>query len=913
MLSPRVQMNLRNAKDYFREHLCAAEYYAEGHALAAEWFGVGAEKLGLKGGVGEKPFVALCEGRDPNTGEWLTLRKNTKRLEDGKLVANRRVFYDFTISPPKSVSVVGLYQDQRIVELHANAIRIALREMEIFAQTHVRKSGQNADRATRNVIGAAFLHETSRELDPHLHTHCIIMNATYDAQEERWKALEVSGMYRAQKFIENLYYHELSNGLISLGYELENSKHGFEIRGVPASVLHRFSKRHEQIDNETRKRQSAENTRGEIMHLRERIAHDGRRAKTKHATAQNLRPFWASQLTTEEERALNELRNLSSRDAKHGNPTKIVAWAEQHIFERRSVIHEHELLSTALVHARGLAVNLDEIKEAVLGRKYIRERGTNKLTTPDVLDCEAEIVRAAAEGQRRYSPFNASYDGAASLSEEQRIAVKQILKSTDFITLFRGAAGTGKSFTLRAIFHGISSARRPVFVLTPQKQQAIDLQKEGLPAQTLAHVLTTLRLAPHAAVIVDEAGQIGGKDLRTLIRLAKESGCRLILSGDTRQHGAVSASDSLRAIEKYSGLKAAEIRTIRRQDPATANSEQERASIHAYRDAVAAAANGEALKSFDQLDRLGWIRAGCRDDVAEEYIKAQNRKESALVVTQTRDEVNALNKAVRDRLVALGKLTPGKPIIAYQSIDATEAEKRDPILYRSVRTVFFHRAYGRYKKGDFCEVAATTENGVILMKNGRQSNVSFDYVNRFTLAAPVTMNVSPGDRLQLKFNGKSEEGEVLANGEIVIIRRIHADGRISIKSDRGIRKTLLPEQRFFNHGYAVTSYASQGKTVDRVLFVDAGSRAATSKNQWYVAISRARKSALIFTADKAALRANIDRSGDRELAVDFVSPVVDRSTPCPSTKNATSSIRYVKTLRDLCVVRPSPLENKVSL
>ena len=41
--------------------------------------------------------------------------------------ANRRVFYDFTFSPPKSVSVAALVgHDQRIVEAHEQAVKVAV-------------------------------------------------------------------------------------------------------------------------------------------------------------------------------------------------------------------------------------------------------------------------------------------------------------------------------------------------------------------------------------------------------------------------------------------------------------------------------------------------------------------------------------------------------------------------------------------------------------------------------------------------------------------------------------------------------------------------------------------------------------------------------------------------------------------
>ena len=101
------------------------------------------------------------------------------------------------------------------------------------------------------------------------------------------------------------------------------------------------------------------------------------------------------------------------------------------------------------------------------------------------------------------------------------------------------------------------------------------------------------------------------------------------------------------------------------------------------------------------------------------------------------------------------------------------------------------------------------------------------------------------------------------------VRHIAADGSLTIEDDRLTVKTLSPQQRLFNRGYAVTSYASQGKTVDTVLVADAGCRAATNRNQWYVAISRGRKRVIVFTDNKAELRASIEQSGDRGLALEM--------------------------------------------
>ncbi len=99
-------------------------------------------------------------------------------------LGNRRVFYDFTVSPPKSVSLLALAGgDERLVQAHDEAVRVAMRELETFAATQVWNGGRKAPRITGNLVTAVFRHDTSRALDPHLHSHCIVFNATFDPLE----------------------------------------------------------------------------------------------------------------------------------------------------------------------------------------------------------------------------------------------------------------------------------------------------------------------------------------------------------------------------------------------------------------------------------------------------------------------------------------------------------------------------------------------------------------------------------------------------------------------------------------------------------------------------------------------------------------------------------------------------------
>ena len=142
MVTAKTQYNLKNAEEYFEEHLAVGDYYDEGQRIAGEWIGLGAERLQLSGKVRAEDFLRLCENKNPATGETLTQRLNTTRTEGGDNAANRRIFFDFTFSPPKSISIAGfLGKDERILEAHTRAVRSALREFESFAATRIdRKS-----------------------------------------------------------------------------------------------------------------------------------------------------------------------------------------------------------------------------------------------------------------------------------------------------------------------------------------------------------------------------------------------------------------------------------------------------------------------------------------------------------------------------------------------------------------------------------------------------------------------------------------------------------------------------------------------------------------------------------------------------------------------------------------------------
>jgi len=213
MFTAVAQKNLGDAESYFDEHLAQNDYYAAGEIRPGQWIGAGAERMGLKNVVTREQFYSLCKNQNPNDGERLTQRQ---QKED-----KRRVFYDFTCSAPKSVSVLAVtLGDDRLVTAHEEAMRIAFRELEAFAATRVRKQGSQKDRTTGNLVAAGFTHTSSRALDPQLHTHFTVFNATFDENERCWKALQAGGMYDAIRYGTAVYRNELAKRVQQIGYVL---------------------------------------------------------------------------------------------------------------------------------------------------------------------------------------------------------------------------------------------------------------------------------------------------------------------------------------------------------------------------------------------------------------------------------------------------------------------------------------------------------------------------------------------------------------------------------------------------------------------------------------------------------------------------------------------------------------------
>ena len=330
-------------------------------------------------------------------------------------------------------------------------------------------------------------------------------------------------------------------------------------------------------------------------------------------------------------------------------------------------------------------------------------------------------------------------------------------------------------------------------------------------AQTVSEFLTKQDMPRGAVIMVDEAGQIGAKQMQRLLRFVRDNNGRVILSGDTRQHGAVEASDALRAIEKYSGLRAAELQQIRRQDPARARTKAEQAQIIEYRQAVKEASEGKLVESFRRLDRQGAIME-CeslhqQEELAETFLELAEGNHSVVVVSQTWSEIRQVNDHVRSALRSRGRIGANEQVVtALEPVDLTAAQKRDRRFYDENSVVLVNRDAGGFRKGETARLVTITQTGVALEGGERIRTVPFRFLDRLTVCQPRELALAAGDRLQLKANGRTRQGRRLANGELVTVDRVLNGGRVRLQDGR----ILESDYRQFVRGFAITSYASQG-------------------------------------------------------------------------------------------------------
>lgn len=843
-----------------KQYYTTADYLGEGQELVGSWGGEAARRLGLEGVVDKLSFDRLCDNLDPRDGSQLTVRTRS----------DRTVGYDYTFSVPKSVSLLySLTGDKEILDAFRGAVADTMRDIESEMKTRVRKGGKDHNRDTNNAVWAEFIHTTSRPVegvpDPQLHAHCFVFNSTWDLHEQRWKAGQFKDLKRDAPYFQAAFRVRLANRLQDLGFGIDRKRDDFEIAGIPKSAISKYCRRTDEIERLSRELGITNPDR------KAELGAQSREKKNHELSWAELQKEWDSRLTDEERQALVATHR---REAPFAQPIQgegaAVDYALEHSYVREAVVTERKLETEAMKRGLG-SVTVEGVKRELAKRPLIRGeyQGQIHATSPEMKSLEEKVIAFGRDGRGRLRPTgdpNRPID-REPFNEDQKAAVRHVLGSRDRVTLVRGAAGTGKTTLENELRMAWAEAAVPVQAIA-QSTDAVDelRDKAGFTgAATVARFFRDEKMQQAVrrggVILVDEASQIGTRDMVKLFGIVRDLGARIVLVGDKRQHRSVNAGEPLRLLEEQAGLPVAEVTQIVRQQHGD------------YKKAAKALSDGKTEEGFAELDRLGWIteidHAGRYWVMAQAYLSTILEKDkkgeakTALVVSPTHAEKDRITRFIRGALKEEGKLGQERTLNAWVSARLTDPEKADPTQYDTGTMMEFHQNAPGHKK-----------SSRLVIDEGMKPPVA--YADRFEVYRPSQLKLAAGDRIRITANGKTKDGKhKLKNGMLLTVRGFTKQGDILVDKGWVVSKDF----GHIDHGYAVTSHASQGRTVNKVFIgLSSDSFGATNQRSFYVPVTRGKEQAVIFTDNKHELLKAVKRPDQPLSATEFVQSM-RRQTP----------------------------------
>jgi len=494
------------------------------------------------------------------------------------------------------------------------------------------------------------------------------------------------------------------------------------------------------------------------------------------------------------------------------------------------------------------------------GRLVPAER---RYTTQTALEREKRILQIERDGRGKVAPIataEAVRDRLASsdLTSGQRAAVEMIACTPNRVAGVQGYAGTGKSHMLDSAKALVEERGYRVVALAPYASQVRALHELGVEARTLASFLAAKEkhLDARTVLVIDEAGTVPTRQMEQALKLAERADARVVLLGDTRQTKAIEAGRPFDQLQEE-GMATAQMQQIERQ-----RSER-------LRRAVELAAKGEAAWS---LATIGEVRE-IRDDgqrravIARDYARmAPEERARTIVVAGTNEARRELNRAIRADLGLDGK---GHEYSVLVRRDTTQSERAFAKNYSPGELIQPERDYPRagLERGALYEVVENGPGNRLTVRDEHGKSLEFSPMTcrKLSVYEPERAELAAGDRVRITRNDAALD---LANGDRFTVAAV---SRTSLTLADGRRIVELPVRGplHLDHAYATTIHASQGITAERVLIEASTKSRTTTKETFYVALSRASREARVYTDDRTKLPAAIEREAEKHAALDL--------------------------------------------
>jgi conjugative relaxase-like TrwC/TraI family protein len=533
------------------------------------WQGDLADELGLCGVVDADQLRALLLGHHPGT--------------DVELLGGHRgrkvAAFDLTFSAPKSVSLLWAFAGPEVASLasiaHVEAVAVALEFLERRAGATRQQVDGERQRIPSGMAAATFVHRTSREGDPQIHTHAVVANLGV-RPDGTFAALDAGPLYEWGKAAGSVYQEELRRRLTErLGVEWGPDRHGCrEMAGFDAGWLRTFSKRTVAIEAHlagagpehpdattrmkadeaaslaTRPRKDGSLT-PEVLRERWQSEADSIGLPTGHAleahvcgkTLPELRPKlgWDDLVET----LIDPEEGLSLIDPEEGLCAHRARFHEAHVVERIAAVGAGRLDVTDIEHLTDAFLDSGEAVQLVdrTGRRSPEYSTADHLALEEwVLDHLDRLIVTPVAGIEATVVEEAIAAEEPGLGADQADAVRALCAEGPALRSLIAPAGFGKT-TVHAAAVAVSRAGHPVVGLAATNQAAGELRQAGIPAMTIARfALDGAAFPSGATVVLDEVSQVATADAEVvLVAVAATPGARLWCLGDPHQAQSVRA------------------------------------------------------------------------------------------------------------------------------------------------------------------------------------------------------------------------------------------------------------------------------------------------------------------------------------------------------------------------------------
>ncbi|CZN24416.1 Multifunctional conjugation protein TraI [Legionella pneumophila] len=785
--------------------------------------GLSAERQNLSGEVNVLSLEAVVRGALPS-GDVIGLKTQSGEIK-------HRGGYDLTFSAPKSVSYLGLVCGHKeFIDLHLNAVKTVLKLIEKEA-AEARKSGKEGMEyeKTGNLCFATILHDTSRELDPQLHVHALLMNFT-ERLDGKWRALasDISRNHGTMEWIMDnqiflglVYRSEIALGLKEMGLEIEHTgdAHGlFEIKHFDKTLLERMSKRRTQVEEHIKGMHS------NSLKAYDRATLDSRKSK-EVVSPEELRMRWKAESEALGVNPATYLATLKDKTKESHTPKEAMSNNQEldrsvldaiaHLEEKKLTFTYQEVLQTSLYFSlgeQGFEALMSRIDQEIDAQNLIALNAENSsFTTSKLINKEQELIKKIVNFTHQKKGIERNMDKVCKLTDNESIqkAVTQALFNKDGVVRIKQQSATSRELLSTLIDYSQDS--KIIRILCPSAFSANTINKDmaksaptlwqwilSIGKQDLCETVAGFNYRhgsehklpffhskkEREVLIVDEAQRLAPDEMNTLLSIADKR-CAKVIFLEKSQSLSGFKSDIPDLLDKAC-IKSFEVDD--RKVPATSINLIEAQTVE-----------GRILKTAQMYCNLP-------------VIQRQNTK----VFTVSKLEAKEVNEAIRTQLKEQGEISSDeKTINTLTRIPLTLSEKKLAKSYQS-NWILIHNTRTESKKFTVLGINEKDNQLIVRNSNGARSLLAAKNItDSMQIYEQTPLSVGIGDQL-VATASLSFEGLKIGNQYEVTAFTRHG---IKIRDGKRSIHLITSNEKHFplSHAYAKTMYSDDLKPVKQTI------------------------------------------------------------------------------------------------